>query len=50
MCDNGYEQHSNGGVYFICKITGNACAFVRYCNVDNKLKPMNQSKCKNYTL
>jgi len=49
MCKNGEVTIIKGASYFICKVTGNACAFVRFCTNDNKLKPTeNQEKCKEY--
>ena len=46
-CKNGEEKQINKGKYFICKITQNACAYVRFCNNDNCFKMLSSfKKCK----
>lgn len=48
MCSNGVVQIINGASYFMCNITQGGCAFVRFCMTEQKLKPLNQEKCKQY--
>jgi len=47
LCKNGEEKQINRGKYFICKISQNACAYVRFCNNDNCFKMLSSfKKCK----